>query len=176
MAIYASYKKKDYNPAPEGLWQGVCCDVIDLGLVKNTYDGGEKHMVKVRWQLEERDQKTGKPFEVSKRYNLSLHEKANLRKDLESWRGRKFTEAELEKFDLEKLLGANCQLSVSHNIKEEGDVYANVNAIVPIRGSQPKLRVTEDYVRQADRQRSNGNGGNGEREPGADEGEGPCPF
>lgn len=157
MGIYASYEKKDYTPAPEGLWQGVCCDVGDLGMVKGNF--GEKHMVKIVWLLEENDPKTKKPFSVSKRYSLSLHEKANLRKDLESWRGRKFTPQELEKFDLEKLLGANCQLSISHNIKEEGEVYANVQAVVPIRNNAPKLRVPDDYVRYIDRDKhQNGNG------------------
>jgi hypothetical protein len=51
---------------------------------------------------------------VSKTYTLSMHEKSTLRKDLESWRGRGFTEAEAAKFDITKLLGVPCILSVIH--------------------------------------------------------------
>lgn len=165
MPIYASYEKKDYTPAPEGLWQAVCCDVVDLGLVKDTF--GEKHKVKLVWLIEENDPKTKKPFSVSKRFNLSLHEKASLRKDLESWRGRKFNQEELKKFDLEKLIGANCQLSVVHNVKDEGEVYANVQNIVSSRKDTTKLRVPDDYVRQADRD-TNGNGFHSDADEGSE--------
>ena len=40
----------------------------------------------------------GKPFLVRRRYTASLHEKSALRKDLESWRGRAFTNVELDGF------------------------------------------------------------------------------
>jgi hypothetical protein len=156
VGIFASYEKKDYTPATEGLWQAVCADVIDLGLVKDSF--GEKHKVKIVWLTEEIDQKNNRNMQVSKRYNLSLHEKATLRKDLESWRGRKFNQEELKKFDLEKLIGANCQLSISHNVKDEGEVYANVQAVVPLGKQTGKMRVPDDYVRFIDRDKSNGNG------------------
>jgi len=37
---------------------------------------------------------------ISKRYTMSLGEQSTLRKDLESWRGKKFTPEELQGFDL----------------------------------------------------------------------------
>src|SRR3990167_3685661 len=40
----------------------------------------------------------GNRMTISKFYTLSLSEKANLRKDLEGWRGKSFTESELEGF------------------------------------------------------------------------------
>ena len=49
------------------------------------------------------DETHGRRFDVARVYTLCLHERAALRKDLESWRGRKFTEQELDGFDLEKL-------------------------------------------------------------------------
>lgn len=171
MAIYGRYKKSDYSPAPEGLHQAVCCDVIDLGEVPGKF--GTKPMVKIRWQLEEIDPKNKKRYSASKRYNNSLHEKATLRKDLETWRGKKFTEKELDKFDLEKLIGVNCQLSISHNVKEDGEIYANVMTIVPINPKMKKITVSEDYEREKDRMQSvpdgNGNGKQqGEWDPFAD--------
>ena len=56
----------------------------------------------------------GKPFLISRRYSLSLHEKSSLRRDLESWRGRAFTQEELRGFDLEVLIGVGCLVSVVH--------------------------------------------------------------
>lgn len=149
MAIIAKTSEKEFTPAPEGLWPAVCVDVLDLGIQKTPW--GEAHKIELRWILEEKDPKTGKPFLLLKRYTLSLHEKANLRRELETWRGRKFTPDELQGFDLEKLLGANCQLQVIHNIKDEGQVYANVQAIVPPARGLLKLAVPTDYVRMCDR-------------------------
>lgn len=56
-----------------------------------------------------------KPFIVSKFYTNSLSEKANLRKDLESWRGQPFEVKELLGFDLMNVLGKPCILSIVHN-------------------------------------------------------------
>ncbi len=151
MSIIAKKKKIEYTPAPEGLHQAVCCDVVDLGLQPTLW--GEKEKVQIRWQIEETNPDNGnKPFEVSKRFTLSLHEKANLRITLETWRGRKFSDEELEGFDLEKLIGVNCQVQIMHNPKDGGGVYANVQAVVPAPKNATKLRV-RDYVRKVDRDR-----------------------
>jgi hypothetical protein len=68
------------------------------------------------------------PRGISKRYTLSLNEKASLRKDLQSWRGKPFTSAELAGFDVSRLIGANCLLSVLHQDRA-GATYANISTI-----------------------------------------------
>jgi hypothetical protein len=115
------------------------------------FGGKEKsqHKVKIVWQIDE-DRDDGKRFCVRKRYTLSLHEKSTLRKDLESWRGRPFTPAELEGFDLEVLLGVPCLLSVMHAIKPEGNTWANVAAIMKLPKTMQAIQVS-DYVRECDR-------------------------
>lgn len=146
-----------FTPAPAGTHVSVCCDVVDLGELKVSYGGKDKHQHKVRivWQIEE-NKSDGKPFTVSKRYTLSLHEKSSLRKDLESWRGRAFTAQELEGFDLEVLLGAPALLNVLHTVKE-GSTYANVTSIMrlPKQMQAPAIR---DYVRVCDRPATEGQG------------------
>lgn len=156
MAIIAKKPESNFDPCPEGLHQAVCVDVVDLGLQKGPY--GEKFKVEIRWQADILNERTGRRFELRKWYTNSLHEKANLRKDLECWRGRKFTEQELEGFDLEKLLGVNCQLQVIHNITDDGKTYDNVQAIVPHNTKIPRIAPL-DYVRQKDRAKQQGNGG-----------------
>jgi|TARA_R110000824_G_scaffold123218_4_gene280802 hypothetical protein len=150
--IIAKRPESSFQPAPEGLHHAVCCDVVDLGLVDTPW--GMKQQVEVRWQLSETNPKTQSRYEVRKRYTTSLHEKANLRKDCESWRGKKFSDEELEGFDLEKLLDANAQVQVVHVLSDQGRTFDRVQAIVPNKKG-PKLTV-KDYVRQADRDETAG--------------------
>lgn len=156
MAIMARAPESQFTPAPEGLHQAVCVDVHDMGLQKTPW--GEKNKVLLVWQIDLLNEQNGKRFDVRNFYTLSLSEKANLRRDLECWRGRKFTTEELAGFDLEKLLGANCQLQIVHNLGDEGKTYANVQAIVPYNSKLgPKLQP-QDYVRLQDRAKAQGNG------------------
>ena len=147
MAIFARAPESSFEPCPEGLHHAVCVDVVDLGLQQTPF--GDKLQVQLRFQVEELNSQ-GHRCEVRKTYTNSLSEKANLRKDLESWRGRKFTGDELKGFDLEKLLGANCQLNVVHNLADNGNLYANINGVVPAPKGAVRL-VPQDYVRQKDR-------------------------
>jgi hypothetical protein len=151
MAIMATAgDSKSFTPAPVGAHQAVCVDVIDKGIVEVTYAGKTKkqHKVSLAWQIDEtRDD--GKRFLVYKRYTLSLNEKATLRKDLESWRGRAFTRDEEMGFDVEQVIGANCLISVQHNVS--GDkTYANVVAVMPLAKGMTKI-VPVDYLREKDR-------------------------
>lgn len=141
--------KKDYTPAPEGLHQAVCIDVVDLGIQHTQY--GDQVKIEIRWVLEEIDPKTKMQYMVLRRFTPSLHKKSNLRPMLEAWRGRKFTDEELKGFDIEKLIGANCQIQVCHNISSEGDTYANVQAVVPLSKGAARMSVPPDYVRVAER-------------------------
>ncbi len=141
---------KTYTPAPSGSHQAVCVDVIDKGILEVTYAGKTKkqHKVSLAWQIEElRDD--GKRFIVYKRYTLSLNEKATLRHDLESWRGRPFTEAELAGFDVETVIGVNCLISVQQKTVADR-TYANVTAVMALPKGMPKL-AAENYIRERDR-------------------------
>ena len=144
-------ESRSFVPCPPGLHQGVCCDVVDLGMVKTQFGDGEaklKHMVRIVWQVDHA-MEDGKRFTVQRRYTLSLHEKAALRHDLESWRGKPFTFDELAGFDLERLIGVNGQLNVMHQTRD-GETYANVQGIVPLGRGMTKMTV-ENYIRVKDR-------------------------
>ena len=155
MPIIAKHPESSLAPCPEGLHQAVCVDVVDLGIQQTPW--GDKHQVRLMWQVEEDNPDTGKRFQIRQKYSLSLHEKANLRKHLEAWRGRKFTDTELQGFDLEKLIGANCQVQVAHDIGDDATIYANLQAVVPPQKNVAKL-VPREYVREKDRAKVQGNG------------------
>lgn len=146
MAIIATASEsRTFTPAPEGTHQAVCVDVIDKGMMPNPFkDGALQHKIDVAWEINEtRDD--GKRYAAYKRYTLSLNEKANLRKDLESWRGKPFTRDEEMGFDVEKLIGANCLVNIQHRTK--GDkTYANVVSVMPLIKGMPKIE-RRDYVR-----------------------------
>jgi hypothetical protein len=137
----------DLGPmAPPGVHQAVCVDVIDLGVVETSFEGKprKREMIHVIWQLITRAQQ--RRYLVGKRYTLSLSEKATLRKDLESWRGRAFTSTdETDGFETRKLIGVNCMLNLQHVSKPTGN-YCNVIAIMPLYGGTPKIQA-DNYTR-----------------------------
>jgi len=147
-----------FTPAPAGVHAAVCIDVIDLGELEVSYAGKTKrqHKIKIIWQIDE-DRDDGKPFHVQKRYTLSLHEKAGLRKDLESWRGKPFSDTELQGFDVENLLGVAAMLNIVHAVAQ-GSTFANIASIMRLaKGMQaPAVR---DYVRVCDRPTEQAGGG-----------------
>ena len=149
MAFIVHGKQSDFVPAPAGLHQAVCVDRVDLGIKETRW--GKKHKVRLRWQIEERMPDTGNRFSVFKDYTCSIHPDTNLRKDLESWRGRPFTNEAVNGFDLDSVVGANCQLQIVHNKSKDGPTYANVMTVIPIGKGMKKLEP-EDYVREQDRQ------------------------
>ena len=133
-------EEKTYEAIPTGLQQAVCSIVCDIGTHVGEYQGKQikRRQIVVIWELDEKKtegQFAGEPFQISKFYTLSLDQKANLRKDLESWRGRPFTADELMGFDLEQLIGANCFL----NIIEDGG-KTKISAITPIPKNMPKIK------------------------------------
>jgi hypothetical protein len=149
MAIIAKKTKSDFTPCPEGLWPAVAGDIVDLGMVATQW--GEKHKVQIRWfAAAEPRRNDGKPYMVSKKYTLSLHEKASLRQMLEVWRGKKFTEDELDGFDLETLIGVQCQIQVAHGQGDEGP-YAFPQVILKAPKNARPVDVPNDYVREQDR-------------------------
>ena len=128
----------DFELTPEGAYIARCIKVIDLGTQTTTGQYGTKSQKKVMvtWELLDNDvkMKDGKPFAASQFYTASLHEKSQLRKDLEAWRGKKFTDEELAGFDLNNVLGTYCYLQVVHSADGQ---YANINSIMSYKGEKP---------------------------------------
>jgi len=137
----------DFEQCPAGSFAARCYQIIDLGHQTFEWKGEAKVAPKVRitWELNEMMQ-DGRPFSISREYTASIGDKANLRKDLEAWRGRPFTTAELGNFSLENVLGAPCLLGVVHKPSKDGSkVYANVGSIMAL----PKGMACPELVNPA---------------------------
>lgn len=131
MGLVAENKGGDFELAPEDTHIARCYRIVDLGTQHNAHFNKDSHKVLISWELPEALMEDGRPFSITNFYTVSLHEKATLRKHLEAWRGRAFTEDELNGFHLSKVLGAACYLGVVH--KTSGDnVYANVSTITKL--------------------------------------------
>lgn len=150
--VMIGYEKRKYEQAPEGRFQAVCVDVI--GPFEKDTNWGRKRKVRLVFQISERGS-DGKRLRVSREYTASMHPKAPLRETLEAWRGRRFTEEEERAVDLERLVGQNCEIQVMHKAAPNGDVWANIQAILPMRPGDIKL-TPEDYVRDKDRPKQQG--------------------
>lgn len=134
MGIIASQSSGDFTVVPEGVHQAVCYGVVDIGHQYSEKWDKMSHKIIVLWEIpSERITINGKdlPMVVSKKYTLSLGKKANLRKDLESWRGRSFTDEELAGFDITNLVTVNCMIQIIHS-KSNEKTYANISSILPL--------------------------------------------
>ncbi len=116
----------DFQQAPAGSHIARCIKIIDIGTHHGEYLGvpNVHNQIIVQWELPGETMDDGKPLIISKFYTNSLSTKANLRKDLESWRARPFTAEELEKFDLMKILGIAAMVSVVHTDKKKAKVVS----------------------------------------------------
>lgn len=143
MSLIAKDKSgSDFAPIPAGMHHGICYGVVDLGTQPAFGNFPSRRKVVFLWELpDERGdfeitrngtkEKANLPRAISALYTLSLSSKSNLRPMLEGWRGRAFTEQELDGFDVMNVVGANCLINVIHNTK--GDkTYANVKAVNPL--------------------------------------------
>jgi hypothetical protein len=140
MALTISESQKMERKLPEaGATVGMLFSLVDLGTQKQTWDGEEKWMGKVRLTFELPDQtdefevvengkttKVSKPMVVSIEQTRSLGEKASLRKLLEQWRGQTFTSAELKAFSLKNLLGKPAMLTLIHKTSQQGRQYCAI--------------------------------------------------
>jgi hypothetical protein len=146
MAIIVSNKDTaTRNPVSEGVHIATCIRVIDLGTQFSKLFGNNVHKVMITWEVSDdmiMHDGEEKPKLISKEYTMSLNEKATLRKHLEAWRNKKFTEEELKGFDLANVLNVPCQLQVLHN--DNG--YANIAAVMAVPKGMARPPVIHDTM------------------------------
>lgn len=145
---FAAKATADFEIVPSGNYVGICNAVIDLG----TQPGSgmypqSRQQVYIRFELPTeriKYQKNGKdmegPMSMGTTLTASMSEKANLRKLIESWFGKKFPSDEAAAdFDVKQLLGKRCLLNVTHTEKGQ-KVYANIGTATPL----PRGMVSEE--------------------------------
>ena len=138
MAIIAeSTGSSNYEPIEAGTYAARCYSMVYLGTLDEKFQGQEKTQKKVRLTFELptelkvfKEENGEQPCVLSKEFTLSMHEKSGLRKFLQNWRGKAFTDEEAKKFDITVLLGKPCMLSVIHKTSEKsGKTYAEIASV-----------------------------------------------
>ncbi len=146
MILFSSKRK---NLPPEGTFQSVCCDIVDLGLKETQYSTNKYPFVRIVFQIEEKNQ-YGNRYTVSRQFKLSSHPDSGLRQFLESWMDKTFTEADFAVgFNVENLIGENAVIEIAH-VEVGENLYANIVAIAPTPSGSPFL-YPEDYQRFCER-------------------------
>jgi hypothetical protein len=112
---------KQFEILDEGVHNAVLAAVQNLGLVTSSYDGTEKLKVRFVWISDELD-KEGDPIVTLQSMTNSMHEKSTLRKTVKGILGRDPGD---EPLDDSLVLGAQCQIVITHN-ESNGRTFANV--------------------------------------------------
>jgi len=141
-----------FLPHPEGQFVAKCVDVIDLGEKVEDFIGKPKKLspkVVLVFRTGEQNPKNNEVIDVSAEYTVSMFDKANLRKMLEGWRGKQYTEAECDEgVPLHKLVGNWALLTIDHKISGQNRTYARIIGAVGVpkqmRGNLPAL---DEYTR-----------------------------
>ena len=141
----------NFIPVPTGMHLARCYRIIDLGTQESTYMGNVKQLHKAMFQFEVHSEDAqgnptvtskGDPMTVSKNFTVTLADKASLRKDLQTWRGKDFTKEELDGFELKNVLGQWAMLSVVET-QNNGNTYTNIATINPVPSSMKKNGLPE---------------------------------
>lgn len=123
-----------------------CYGIIDLGTQYSDKFGRWANKIMFQFELPADLTEDGRPSIISEKYTLSLNDKANLRKDLESWLGRPVTATEKrDGFALGWMLGAACLLSILHGGNAE-KVYAYVAGVMSVPEGTPVPEAVNPVV------------------------------
>lgn len=131
----------DFEHPPEGLTRGTCIKIIDMGTTENEMYNNTQHQVMFTWEMPDELMEDGQPFIISKFYTVSLHEKAHLRKDIESWFSKTLPDEVVKNgLPLDKFLSRHCMLNV---IKQEKNnrTKSIVSAITPLPKAMERPQI-----------------------------------
>lgn len=142
-----------FHPHSEGTHAMVCVDVVNLGLRIEQYPGQpvrEVPKVALIFASGERND-DGSLVIVSAEMTNSMNEKANLRRFLESWRGKSYTPEQAEfGVPLHKLHGQPALITVEHKRTKRDRLFANVRSVSPLPKSMTvDTALVEQYERPA---------------------------
>lgn len=128
----------DRKLVPEGTHLAICYQMIQIGTVEEQYMGETKSQHKIMLtfevpneliEIEKDGEKKSFPMSISKEYTFSMGDRANLRKDLEGWRGKVFSDEEALAFELDVLLNKPCLINVVHKTSAAGKQRAEIRSI-----------------------------------------------
>lgn len=154
MGLIAKQTESNIEPIPPDTYHAVCYMVVDIGTHRNEIYDTEQRKTVIVWEIpsltyeyEKNGEKKEGTRSISKYYTLSLNEKANLYKDLLSWRGVPFTPEELEGFDICKLVGVNCLLGIVNEKSRDGKrLISKIASISKLMKGMAVIKPEHDII------------------------------
>lgn len=130
----------NFSPHSEGQFAMLCVDVVDLGVNVDQFPGQEpREVAKVALVFASGERQTDESLTlVTTEMTLSANEKANLRKFLESWRGKSYTAEQAEAgLPVNKLYGQSALVSIEHVLTRKSRKFAKIVSIGPLPKAMP---------------------------------------
>lgn len=137
MTILATNKKVEFEVMEAGSYSARVYQLIQLGHIPG-FQGAIQNKVRIGFELPTElkvfnEEKGEQPRVISQEYTLSFHEKSKLRKVIEACDPNALKIGEdgfLEEFDIEKLVGKECLITVAHKPKNDGSgVFAYIDGV-----------------------------------------------
>lgn len=143
-----------FDPHPEGQFAMTCVDVVNLGTkVERFGDQDPREVEKASLVFASGEsQDKGELMIVTVEMTLSMNEKANMRKFLESWRGKSYTAEQAEAgVPLHKLHGQTALVTIEHVTTRRNRRFAKVVSISPLpkQVAAPNGETVASYTRPA---------------------------
>ena len=140
-----------FEPHAAGQFAARCVDVLNMGEKVEQFGDHPQKLVKkcalVFVTGEKRDD--GNPDTVSVEFTVSMGERANLRRFLEDWRGKSYTDEEADAgVPIHKLEGQPALITVEHKKSSKKRLYAKIKAVQPLpKQMQASAPTSEGYKR-----------------------------
>lgn len=150
MHIATNIKKSSIPPLEPDTYQARCVQLIDIG-DQLSQNGKCRREIMLVFELPteridvklESGETENRPRIMSKRFGLSMYETSHLRKAVNSWRGKALTDEEAAAFDVSRLVGAPCMLSVVQKTTNAGKTYSFIDSITRFPKALPPLPEPE---------------------------------
>ena len=134
-------------PVEPGVYMAICIGCVDLGEQYNeTFKNRSNKCLYIFELIGETIEVDGemKPRQLSKEFAISSSSKSNLRKFIESWNGKSYTDDDFMELDLFDQIGKSCRITVVLNDTKE---YANIDNLMPLPRGVPAFTTETAPVR-----------------------------
>ena len=143
--------ENDIPPMEEDTYPARCFAIVKAGTIHSDLYDKDQSLIYFGFEFPTEMITLGKSLEPrviwSTGYTESLNKKANLRKMLETWRGKQFTDNELKGFSLKKILGAPCMASVVQTPAVSGGrIYNNIVSMVKIPKGYHVDEIKDEFI------------------------------
>jgi hypothetical protein len=133
----------DFESCPAGNHPAVLVGLVDIGTHNDQFPGQPPRDVRkvfLVWEIPGEKKADGTSHFVGRTYASLFSPKAGLRVMVEKWRGKQFGDD--EEFDLDKLLGKACLVSLVEKTSAKDNIYAKIDGVSALPKGSPAVKPT----------------------------------